>query len=372
LAGKKGDWMPEKGIINTKQFVWLLFIMISAFAAMQLPGMLIMQAGRDAWLSILGAWLLDVMLALVYAYMGIRFPGENLVQYSITILGKYLGRLVGILFPLFFLLVCTIVLRGSAQLVNIVFLPRTPLNVILVTSYLVSALIARKGLEAIARMTELLGPLYLLSIITLSFLVLPAFHMSRLLPQFDNGVTPFLTGAPLILTNFGVCIIMAMYIPLCNRPENGFLAKFSAVSMGALVVCLVTALSVGIFGIEDAQYMSSPGIQLAKMINFSNYIERVEMIWLLFLVGSTIVASSSLIWAFGQGIAQITGLKTYKPLIYPGALISLALGILSFPSSLQHTNFYHYTFPIVAAFVEVGLELLLFAVALILHKRGTA
>lgn len=364
--------MPEKGIINTKQFVWLLFIIITTFAVMQLPGMLIMQAGRDAWLSVLGGWFLDIMLALVYAYMGIRFPGENFVQYSITILGKYLGRMVGILFPLFFLLVCTIVLRGLSQLVNTVFLPRTPFAVILISSYLVSALIGRKGIEVIARMTEILGPLFFISIVTLSCLVLPSFHIARLKPQFDEGVAPFLAGTPLALTSLGVCIIMGMYIPLCNRPENGFLAKFSACGLGALVVGLVTALSVGTFGIEDAQNMSSPALQLARMINFSNYLERVDMVWLLILVGSTIVASSSLLWAFGEGLAQIVGLKTYQPLIYPGALISLVLSIVSFPSSLQQTNFYHYIFPIVAAFVETGLELFLFAAALILHKRGKA
>ena len=364
--------MPEKGIINTKQLVWLLFIMITTFAAMQISGMLIMQAGRDAWLSVVGAWFLDVMLALVYAYMGIRFPGENFVQYSITILGKYLGRMVGILFPLFFLLGATIVLRGLSQIVNTVFLPTTPLNVILVSGVLVSALIGRKGIEVIARMAEVLAPLFFLSIVTLSVLVLPSFHIARLKPQFDEGVAPFLVGTPLMLTSFGVCIIMAMYIPLCNRPENGFLAKFSAVSLGAIVVGLITALSVGIFGIEDAQYMYSPGLQLAKMINFSNYFERVEMIWLLILVSSGIVASSSLFWAFGVGIAQIAGLKTYQPLIYPGALISLVLSIVSFPSSFQQTIFFHYTYPIVAAFVETGLELFLFTAALVLNKRGTA
>lgn len=364
--------MPEKGIVNTKQFIWLLYIIISSFAAMQIPGMLIMQAGRDAWLSVLCAWFLDVMLALVYAYMGIRFPGENFVQYSITILGKYLGRMIGILFPLFFLLVSTIVLKGLSQIVSTVFLPTTPFNVILVSSYFVSALISRKGIEVIARVTEVLGPLFFISVMVLCFLVLPDFAIDRLKPQFDEGVGQFIVGAPILLTTFGVCIIMAMYIPLCNRPENGFLAKFSAVSLGALVVGLLTALAVGIFGIEDAQYMYSPGLELAKMINFSNYLERIEIVWLLILVGSTIVASSSLFWAFGQGFAQIFGLKTYRPLIYPGALLSLVLCVASFPRSAQQTHFYHYTFPIIAFFVETGLELFLFGAALILGKRGTA
>jgi len=42
----------------------------------------------NAMVSLLLAWFLDVLLAIVYAYMGIRFPGQNMVQYSITILGK--------------------------------------------------------------------------------------------------------------------------------------------------------------------------------------------------------------------------------------------------------------------------------------------
>lgn len=368
--GKKGDWMPEKGIINTNQFVWLLFIIITTFAVMHVPGLLIMQAGRDAWLSVLGAWFLDVLLAIVYAYMGIRFPGENFVQYSITILGKYLGRIVGILFPLFFLLVCTIVLRGLSQIVGTVFLPRTPFEVILASSFLVCALIGRKGIEVIARMTEILGPLYLFSVLTLCFLVLPSVQIARLKPQFDEGIAPFVVGIPLILVYFGACIMMAMYIPLSNRPENGFLAKFSAVSLGALLVGLITAFSVGIFGVEDAKYMYSPALQLSKMIYFSNYLERVEILFLLILVGSSIVASSSMLWGFGQGIAQIVGLKTYQPLIYPGALLSFVLCIVSFPSNLQLASFTHYTYPVVAVFVETGLELFLFVAALILRKRG--
>lgn len=119
--------MQEKGIISTNQFIWMLFIIITSVAALEVPEMLIMQAGRDAWLSIIGGWFLDVLLALVYAYMGIRFPAQNFVQYSITILGKYVGSLVGIIFPLFFLLVCILLQSSLAQLLCSVFLASTPL-----------------------------------------------------------------------------------------------------------------------------------------------------------------------------------------------------------------------------------------------------
>lgn len=363
--------MPEKGIINTKQFIWVLFIIIASVATTQIPGMLIDQAGRDAWLSVIGGWFLDVLLAIVYAYMGIRFPGENFVQYSVTILGKYLGRMVGIIFPLFFLLVVTTFLRGLTRLVNISFLPNTPFEVILVSNFLVSAYIARKGIEVIARMTEVLGPLFFISGLGLFFMVIPSVDINRLKPQFDNGIAPFMMGAPLILTFFGICIMMAMFIPLCNRPEDGFLAKFSAVSMGALFLGVLTAFSTGTFGAEQAKNFYSPGLMLARTIHFGGYLERIEIFWMVILMGAGIVASASMIWAFSLGIAQLAGLKTYQPLVYPGALLALMLGLGSFRSSLEQSNFIHYSFPVLAAFVESGLEIFLFITALVLGKRGT-
>ncbi|HEX3014973.1 MAG TPA: endospore germination permease [Desulfobacteria bacterium] len=363
--------MPEKGIINTKQFAWMLFVIIASIATTQIPSMLIAQAGKDAWLSVIGGWFLDVLLAIVYAYMGIRFPGENFVQYSVTILGKYLGRIVGIIFSLFFLLVFAIFLRGSTRLVSINFLPNTPFEVILVSNFLVSAYIARKGIEVIARMTEVLGPLFFISGLGLFFLAMPLMDINRLKPQFDNGVAPFMIGTPLILTFFGICIMMAMFIPLCNRPEDGFLAKFSAASMGAVFTGILTAFSTGIFGAEQAKNFYSPGLMLARTIHFGPYLERIEIFWAVILMAAAIVASASMMWAFSLGIAQLAGLKTYQPLVYPGALLALMLGLVSFPGSLELSNFTHYSFPVLAAFVESGLEILLFITALALGKRGT-
>lgn len=363
--------MPEKGIINTKQFIWLLFIIITSVSVTQIPSMLIFQAGRDAWLSVIGGWFLDVLLAIIYAYMGIRFPGENFVQYSISILGKYFGKAIGIIFPLFFLLVVAVFMQGLSLELNVAFLPDTPFNVILVSNFIVAAYIARKGIEVLARMTEVLGPMFLIGGLVMFFMVIPSVDLDRLKPQFDNGVAPFLAGSPFILTFFGICVMMAMFIPLCNRPEDGFLAKFSAVSMGALFIGLLIVFTTGIFGVEQAENLYGPGLMLARYIHFGHYLERIEVFWMLITVGAGIVSSAIMLWAFSLGIAQLAGLKAYQPLVYPGALLAMTLGMLAFPGRVQQANFIHYSFPVVAAFVESGLEIFLFVAALVLRKRGT-
>ena len=363
--------MQEKGIINTNQFVWILFILIASFTSIQVPALLIAQAGRDAWLAIIGGWLLDVLLAVIYAYMGIRFPGQNFVQYSITILGKTAGRIVGIIFPLFFLLVCSILMRGFGQLFNDFFLPTTPVIAILLPALFVAGYTARQGVEGIGRITELLGPLYFLSAIIVALSVSPIVEIDRLQPQFDQGIYPFLIASPFILTFYGICIIMAMFIPLSNRPENGFLAKFIAVSLGAVFLTIIVVCAVAVFGFEQADNIRAPGLELTRMISYGMYLERVEIIWMVLVVGAGIIASATLLWAFSLGISQILGLSTYKPLIYPAALLALMIALTSFDNSLEQIRFLQYTFPIFAAFTEAGLEIFLFIAALVLNKRGS-
>lgn len=362
--------MQDKGIISTNQFVWMLFIIITSLTSIQLPAMLIMQAGRDAWLAAIGGWFLDVLLAVVYAYMGVRFPGENFVQYSITILGNIAGKIVGIFFPLFFLLACVVLMRGFSQLLNEFFMPTTPLLATIIPALFIAAYAARQGIEVIGRVTELLGPLYLLSIILIAILLIPNATLDQLKPQFDRGVYPFLISSPLILTFYGVCVIMAMFIPVCNRPENGFLAKFIAVSLGAMFVIIIVVLSVAVFGYEQAANIRAPGLELSRMIAYGSYLERVEIVWMLLVVGAGIIASANLLWAFSVGMSQIFGLSTHKPLIYPAALLAALLGVISFDSTMAQMRFIQYTMPVFGAFVEAGLEIFLFIAALILNKRG--
>jgi len=362
--------MKEKGIISTNQYVWMLYSVITAFTVLEVPGILIYYAGRDAWISVVGAWFLDVLLAIVYAYMGLRFPGQNLVQYSMTILGKFAGRIVGSMFPLFFLMVTSLVMRFLVTLITKLFLPKTPMEVLLAIGYILIAYGVRKGIETIARVCEVLGPIFLLSMITLFVLLIPKVQLHRLKPMLTQGVYPFLTGIPFILSFIGICIIMGMYIPICSRPKNGFLGKLIAVSIGAAMTIILVIFSISVFGAEQAGNMINPGFQLVRLANIGSFLERLEIILLIVAFTAGIMTSANFIWAFSLGISQIAGLSTYKPLVYPAVLIAFVLNLTTFDTAIEVFNFATYSFLFIAIFVEVGLEMLLFIAALILKKRG--
>ncbi|MEW9673777.1 endospore germination permease [Ammoniphilus sp. 3BR4] len=362
--------MLEKGIISTRQFIFMLFMIITSFTALHVPGMLIGHAGRDAWLSVIGGWFLDVLLAIVYAYLGLRFPGENFVQYSITILGKKAGALVGSLFPLFFLVVCSLLQRGLAFFIKSSFLPNMPLEIIILTGAMIIAYGAYRGIEVIGRVSEILGPIYFISIIILVVLILPEAEINKLKPQFDEGFYPFLSGAPLIVTFYGICIMMGMFIPINNRIENGFLSKFVAVSMGAFVVGSIVLLAVSVFGYDQVKNMVNPGLGLTRIVNVGRFLERGEIVWMMIAVGAAIMSSAMMIWAFSLGISQVLTLQSYKPLVMPAVLLSSILAATSFENHIEHVYFIQYSYPIFAAAIETGLILFLLFAALLLKKKG--
>ena len=362
--------MKEKGIISTNQFVWILFSIIACFATLQVPGLLIYQAGRDAWLSIIGAYILDALLAIVYAYLGNRFLGQSNVQYSITILGKLFGRIVGIMFPLFYLLIGSTLMRSLSGLISNFFLPKTPIVVILSIAYLLMAYGLKKGIEAIARTCEVLGPLYLLSLVIMFVFLTPEVKLHRLKPILANGAGPFIAGIPFILSFISICIAMGMYIPICNKPKNGFLAKFVALTLGSIMIGLIIEFSIGIFGAERAGNMVNAGVHLARLIKIGTFFERLEIIFFITAVAAGIMTTINMIWAFCVGISQVIGLNSYKPIVYSSVLLAFVLSMTSFENTIQLLNFAFYTNMIISLFVGTFLELLLFIAALISGKRG--
>lgn len=364
--------MQEKGIISTNQYVWLLFTIITSFSTLQIVGRLIVHAGRDAWLSVIVAWFSDILLAIVYAYMGIRFPGQNMVQYSITILGGFWGRIVGLLFSFFYLISASGLISSICSLLTNQFFPRAPISVFIIICYILIASGVRKGLEAYARTSEILGPIYLLSFIIIFAMAIPLVNIRNLKPQFYRGVIPALTGAPFILSFISICIIMGMFIPYCNKPKDGFKGKFIAATVGSTMFMMLAVFGIGIFGAEQAGNMVNTGLKIARVVSLGNVLQRVEAIWLMVSIAAAIMSSISLVWAFCLGISQITNISSYKPLANSSVLLAFVISVTSFSTISDINEFSNYTFPFIAIFVESGLELFLFLMAIILKKRGSA
>lgn len=371
-SARPGAALPalERGQISTNQFVWMLVGIITSYSIAFVPGILLQVTQPDGLISILLAWGSDVALALVYAYMGLRFPRQTFVQYASTVLGPWLGKPVGLMFPLFFWFVSALLLRWSSEMLVDLFLPGTPTLVVLATTLLVVAYGARAGLETVARAAEVMAPLFILIIGVLLLLVAPQMRFEFVPPMLEDGWGPPLRGVPLVLSFLAICIMMGMFQAYQNEPHRAWFAKLSAVSIGSLVLAGIVLASIALLGPEAASASMYPDLAVVRVVAIGEFVERIDMLWMATALGAAVLSLSILLWATALGVSQTFGLKDYRPLVFPLAGLTLPVALILFEGQIEEVIFTETYFPIYALSVEAGLVILLWLVALARGIRG--
>lgn len=250
------------------------------------------------------------------------------------------------------------------------FLPDTSTTIILATSYIVVGYSARKGIVAIGRACEVAGPIFLLSMILLFGLLKPWSDLNQVMPILESGMGPVFRGALFILSFLGVCIIMGMFIPISVQPEKGMKAKFIASTMGSITIGLLVVFTIGTFGIQQAFNMFYPSLQVARIINIGEFIQRVDIVWLVVAIAATLIGASILMWGTCEGFSQLLKSKDSRPFVYPLTLLSLIIALTTFKSDIILKDYLAYFFPLFALLMTM-IEILLLLVAIARKKKGS-
>lgn len=182
--------MLEKGKISPRQAMLLAVAFLLGSAILLIPSATTASARQDAWLSMILAILAGLVIIYVYTSLALRFPDLNFVQYSEKILGRFAGKLAGLIMIWFALHLGSLVTRNFGDFLNITVLQNTPLAVINSAILLLSAIAVKKGLEVIARVNELTLPFLIILIFVLTVLSMPETDIRRLEPVLENGIKP--------------------------------------------------------------------------------------------------------------------------------------------------------------------------------------
>ncbi|MBS4031784.1 MAG: endospore germination permease [Clostridiales bacterium] len=356
--------MLEDGRISGRQFTTLIFLIIVSITVLQVPPLLLGLAGQDSVLAVLIAVIIDGVVAAVLYFLGLRYPRKTFIQYSEDILGKIPGKFAAVIFIQFFLLVAALSIRGMSDFL-VTIMPETPLTVFIIAFTLVSAFVARGGIESLARMSEIIAPVYIAAIVFLMALLLPEMDFSRVLPLFRYGAKPVIMASLLPASWFGICIIMAMFMAYHHRPEKTFTVKMTGVVMGASVLLLLLIACIAVLGVEYASMLSYPVYILARQISLADFIERVEVIWVAVWLLAGFITISSLHYVSALGTAQLFGLREYRPLVLPLGIMLASFSFLIYPNAMSGVKFILQIFPFYALSIEGGLTTLLFLIALV-------
>lgn len=359
----------EKGRLSSRQVMFLVANMVFATEVQFVPAILTKYAGQDAWVVVLIVTVLGILFGIPIISLGLRFPGKNPVEYGMELLGKWVGRALGMILSLFFFFVAATAVRELADHLVIAVMPNTPLVVFIALYVFAIAYGVYLGLEVFARACEILYPLFLIALIGGSLFLFPVANWELLKPFLEHSPLELMRGAVNMLSFYGEGLAILFLIPYMRHPEQAPGLNLKITLLLNIPILIMVMLQIAIFGDVENSRMLFPSFELVKMISVAGFFERVEAFLLAFWVTTVCLKVSLLYYTALIAFAQSVNLSDHRPLVWPGAIILVALAVLIFSDVTQARGFLATTWNIFALSVEMTAFILLYSLAL-LRKKG--
>ncbi len=298
------------------------------------------NAKQDAWISILLGLAGGMLLFLVYYRLYKYYQDIPFTGYVQKIIGKWPGRLLAFFYILYYIYSATRVLRDFGELLTTTTYTATPL--IVINSLMILTIIygIHKGIEVIARVGELyFSVIYLLAIsgiilITVSGLI----HLENLLPMLENGWKPVIKtflGETLTFP-FGEMVVFTMLLPLLNDAKKVKIACLGGMGLAGINVTITALINVATLGPDLFTRSNFPLLTTVGKIQLANFIERLDVFFMLYLVIGGFFKISIFFYAASTGIADLFHFKDRQKLSYPIGFIILFASITIASNYAEH------------------------------------
>ena len=356
--------------ISVRQFTVVVMFYTIGTSILVIPAGLAADAGQDAWIAAMLGWLIGLGCVGLYIILGKQFTNMTLYEYNEKVFGKWAGKLISLFFTFISFVGAATVLYYVGNFMTTQVMPETPIESFLILFAGILVMGLRLGLEVFARTAEILFPWFLILFITLTLFLIPEIEIQKIQPVLEAGITPIMKGALTFMSFASLPLILFLTISpsLINKPEDAGKAFFIGALLGGVFAIIITFLSISILGANFSGRNMYPSYALAKKINVGNFIQRVEIfiagMWFMTIFFKAIIYS----YSFLSGLAQIFGLKDYRPFALPYGLILVVYSLAVYPNAVYMMDFDSSIWPPYALVFGLFLPLFILVVGMLRKK----
>lgn len=323
MNNDNGEIMLEKAKISVHQLYVLVVFYVVVSAIIIAYGV---ENKQDAWISTLvgtlGGILLFLMNVKIYSY----FPGHSFGEVIQFIFGKWLGKLVTILYMIYFMYLSAFVLRDFSELVRVFAYQNTPMLVI--SSFMLVAILytVYKGIEVIARVGEILFTiLSIVAIVGVTLLVSSGnVDVHNLLPVLEEGWIPILkSGYHSSVFPFGELIAFMMVYPYLASLKGIKKAAITGIIVGGFIIAFVMVLNITIIGVDLFTRTEYPLLSTFQLVEGKAFLERMDSLFMITSVLGGFFRISILFYATVMCATSIFNVPNYRTLVLPMGIVIL-------------------------------------------------
>lgn len=291
------------------------------------------EAKNDAWLAGIAGLLMSLPMILIYSRIHTLFKDKDLFEIMELSLGKVAGKLITLVYVLYAFHLGALVLRNFGELVNTINMPETPLLVPILCLGAVCIVGVRAGIESIGRFCTVFLPIILAILLIVQLMALHHFEMENLRPILGGGIAPILQGGFSVFAfPFAETVLFLGFLNAVRTDKPYRRLYMVSVWAAGGVIIYLTVRNIAVLG-ETLAMLYFPSYTAVSRVDVKDYIERIEVTVAIVFVVSAMVKGTVCLFFAGKGLAHLTGIADYRPLI-----IQLGLLMIYFSYTLYNNT----------------------------------
>lgn len=327
LKKMESNSMTEK--IGTFELLLLNISAILGVGILSLPRRIAEYAGVDGVIAIAMAGLIVTGVSYIYAKLSVKFENQTILEFSEFLVGKYLTRIVTLLFSIHFIIAIAVETRATSSSIKLFLLYNTPLEVIMIALLLVSAIAVNYGLVTIARLCANYSVVTILLLLIILALSLKYVNFEAVIYNFFSISFWKTLQAAFKLTHSYLGFAVILFVtPFLSKPKKLVKVTVASALSVTLMYTLTVLISLGEFGITPNQYIMYPTGTLSKAIFISGFAERIDLLFMTFWILAAYITITIRWFTLSYCLSKIIPQKNYTvftflslPLIYVLSLI---------------------------------------------------
>lgn len=235
---------------------------------------LLRKSGNEVLISMIVGTILGLIPIFMYLKINSSLPKLNIYQKNISLFGKFFGNIINILYILIYIVMLIIATRSIIVFVTSKYLLNTPYIFVGLLVIITCLIICFKGLETIARVSQLMFIASLLFIIIIEISLIQFIEIKNILPLFssNNYIFNIIDGA---IYHVGSVSLLTMLLLAINKSKikdqkNYNITIISFYLLTSLLLTIVMSFVISCFGYNLASLFRYPEYILLKKINISS------------------------------------------------------------------------------------------------------
>ena len=345
--------------ISTHQFMTLGAAVLMGTTFLPLASLVTGLGGRSGWMIVLPGFAVGIPYGLMVLSIVEQYPSKNLLQISETLFGKWIGKIIGVLYILSMGYLGGLVLGEIGNIYQSSVMPLTPITVFYLGAMLLVLYLVSAGIEVLARFSEVIFPLIVITLCLNITLSIPRIEQGELLPILYEGFKPFFFAAIKVIP-FAMNYVLflagfAAFIPTGKQEIRQLKTGiWRGVFLVGILDTFVALIQVLVFGPTETIRLTYGLLVLGKMVEITRTVTGVESIFLGVWLGALVIKVSALFFTTIWGLETVFSLKGLKwKLAVGGVFLGIALQFTRGPSLVKEIELvdFYLIFPLASVWI---------------------